>query len=178
MADLSSEPERNHAAAEDDDDHDNDGILHDAGTVKTDNANAADRIVEILEEEREEARHAEPPTPIGNGVAAQRYHKLMLDARNDTASDDGSIDGGLPRRAGSPIDSLLSVPDDSPSAQVRMHRLSPSGALTLVNVDHTDNLLTGKTAGLCHLLPQQQQPPPLHSLPPRSWQPDALFSSL
>ncbi|KAI6473490.1 hypothetical protein MCOR17_002594 [Pyricularia oryzae] len=117
MADLSSEPERNHAAAEDDDDHDNDGILHDAGTVKTDNANAADRIVEILEEEQEEARHAEPPTPIGNGVAAQRYHKLMLDSRNDTASDDGSIDGGLPRRAGSPIDSLLSVPDDSPSAQ-------------------------------------------------------------
>ncbi|KXJ91308.1 golgi complex component [Microdochium bolleyi] len=37
----------------------------------------------------------------------------MLQGRDD-ASESGSADG-LPRRAGSPIDSLLSVPDDSPS---------------------------------------------------------------
>ncbi|KAK3362615.1 Golgi CORVET complex core vacuolar protein 8-domain-containing protein [Lasiosphaeria hispida] len=70
-------------------------------------------IADILEEERHSA-----PTPVpSNGVGAikNRYRELV-EAEQETASDDGSTDG-IPRRAASPIDSLLSVPDDSPSVQ-------------------------------------------------------------
>ncbi|KAI1809433.1 Golgi CORVET complex core vacuolar protein 8-domain-containing protein [Poronia punctata] len=44
-----------------------------------------------------------------------RYRELLRDQAD--GSDDGSSLDGLPRRAGSPIDSLLSGPDDSPSVQ-------------------------------------------------------------
>jgi len=70
-------------------------------------------IAEILEEEIQS-----PTTPValGNGVA-NRYRQL-LGSQPDAASDTESVDG-LPKRAGSPVDSLLSIPDDLPSAQVR-----------------------------------------------------------
>ncbi|KAI1089788.1 Golgi CORVET complex core vacuolar protein 8-domain-containing protein [Rostrohypoxylon terebratum] len=55
--------------------------------------------------------------PTGNGVIANRYRQLLQD--RDDASEAGSAEG-IPRRAGSPIDSLLSVPDDSPSLQGSM----------------------------------------------------------
>jgi len=66
-------------------------------------------IAELLQEERDAA-----PTPqqLGNGI---NHYKAVLQA--DDASEDGSLDAA-PRRTGSPIDSLLSVPDDSPSVQV------------------------------------------------------------
>jgi hypothetical protein len=66
-------------------------------------------IAELLQEERDAA-----PTPqqLGNGI---NHYKAVLQA--DDASEDGSLEA-TPRRAESPIDSLLSVPDDSPSVQV------------------------------------------------------------
>jgi len=70
---------------------------------------AGARIVELLQEERGGAL---TPNPLGN--VPNRYHILQ---QTDNQSEDGSLDG-LPRRAGSPIDSLLSHPDDSPSIQV------------------------------------------------------------
>lgn len=66
------------------------------------------RIAELLQEERE---GASTPQQLGNGV--NRYKAVQQEA----SSEDGSLET-LPRRAGSPIDSLLSVPDDSPSVQV------------------------------------------------------------
>jgi hypothetical protein len=71
-----------------------------------------DHIADILEEELQEVA-AEPPS--SNGAVANRYRELLRD--QDEASDSGSAEG-LPRRVGSPIDSLLSVPDDSASVQV------------------------------------------------------------
>lgn len=69
-------------------------------------------VADILEEERQAAG-----TPVGNGTLAHRYRDIIrANAETDTASDNGSVDAA-PRRAGSPIDSLLSVPDDSPSVQ-------------------------------------------------------------
>jgi hypothetical protein len=70
-------------------------------------------VADILEEERQAAG-----TPIGNGSIARRYRDIIrANAGDDTASENGSVDAA-PRRVGSPIDSLLSVPDDSPSVQV------------------------------------------------------------
>ncbi|KAK3393574.1 Golgi CORVET complex core vacuolar protein 8-domain-containing protein [Podospora didyma] len=70
-----------------------------------------DHIADILEEEP-----PSPGTPIppeGAGTVANRYRELVH-AEQETHSEDGSTDG-IPRRAGSPIDSLLSVQDGSPS---------------------------------------------------------------
>ena len=71
------------------------------------------RIVELLQQERD---NASTPQQLGNGT--NRYKN----AQNiDGASEDGSLEA-LPRRAGSPVDS---IPDDSPSVQVtRLHRIS------------------------------------------------------
>jgi vacuolar protein sorting-associated protein 8 len=70
-------------------------------------------IVEMWEEEMEA-----PTTPIelGNGTVANRYRQILQDQQDDV-SEEGSVDA-VPGRAPSPIDSLLSVPDDSPSVQV------------------------------------------------------------
>ena len=67
---------------------------------------AEGRILELLEEERDDAS---TPEPLGNGV--NRYKKIP---RIDDISEDGSADA-LPRRPESPVDSN---PDDSPSVQV------------------------------------------------------------
>lgn len=74
-----------------------------------------DEIADIIEEERKGIISDEPAE---NGVVANRYRQLLRD--RDDASEDGSAEG-IPRRAGSPIDSLLSIPDDSPSLQVSYH---------------------------------------------------------
>ncbi|KAI0380227.1 Golgi CORVET complex core vacuolar protein 8-domain-containing protein [Hypomontagnella monticulosa] len=73
-----------------------------------------DEIADIIEEERKGIISEEPAE---NGVVANRYRQLLRD--RDDASEEGSAEG-IPRRAGSPIDSLLSIPDDSPSLQGSM----------------------------------------------------------
>jgi hypothetical protein len=67
------------------------------------------RIVELLQEEGEVAS---TPPQVGNGI-----NRYKVAQEIDSPSEDGSLDA-LPRRTGSPIDSLLSIPDDSPSVQV------------------------------------------------------------
>jgi len=74
-----------------------------------------DHIADVLEEEEpctEQAAHPASPSSI-----AHRYGEL-LEAEHDAPSEDGSTDA-LPRLATSPIGSMLSVPDDTPSVQVR-----------------------------------------------------------
>lgn len=71
--------------------------------------NGGGRIAELLQEER---GAAPTPQPLGNGT--NRYKAAQ---QIDDTSEDGSVET-LPRRRGSPIDSLLSIPDDSPSVQV------------------------------------------------------------
>lgn len=56
------------------------------------------------------------PDPISQGQVSRRYREILRD-RVDDGSEESSIDAA-PKRAGSPIDSLLSVPDDTPSVQV------------------------------------------------------------
>lgn len=56
-------------------------------------------------------------TPVGNGSLPNRYRQILQDQR-DQISEDGSSEDNAPRRAGSPIGSNLSVPDDAASAQV------------------------------------------------------------
>lgn len=63
------------------------------------------------------------PAPIGNGSLPNRYRQILQDQR-DQISEDGSSVDNAPRRAGSPMDSNLSVPDDAASAQA--WRLSPT----------------------------------------------------
>lgn len=72
-------------------------------------------IADVLEEELHDDVSNSPP--VQGSIAASRYHQLLRDQAD--VSDAGSSMDGLPRRAGSPIGSLLSVPDDSPSVQVR-----------------------------------------------------------
>jgi hypothetical protein len=75
------------------------------------------------------------PDPISNGQVSRRYREILRD-RVEDGSEESSIDAA-PRRVGSPIDSLLSVPDDTPSIQVcspgppaRQGKARQSGALT------------------------------------------------
>lgn len=80
-------------------------------TIKGDHDN--ERIAEILEEERQSSA---TPAPLGNGLVSDRYREILHDQRED-GSEDGST-GPVGKRPASPVDSLLSVPDDSPSVQV------------------------------------------------------------
>ncbi|CAJ2499897.1 Uu.00g027500.m01.CDS01 [Anthostomella pinea] len=108
-------PERDEGAPVDmNDDHldlspDRDGASSDEETVKGDRE--LEQIYEILEEERQEDAFTAAPEP---GAVANRYRQLLRDG--DDVSENGSAEG-LPRRVGSPIESLLSAPDDSPSVQ-------------------------------------------------------------
>jgi hypothetical protein len=79
-------------------------------TIKGDRE--GEHIADILEEELQEAE-----MPIGNESLAHRFKEIVQEAEADTVSENGSTDA-TPRRVESPIDSLLSIPDDSPSVQV------------------------------------------------------------
>lgn len=83
----------------------------DGDTIKPDRD---EDVADISEEEPQS-----PVTSVPGGVSSvkSRYRELAAAAQQDTASDDGSTDT-IPRRVGSPTDSSLSIPDDSPSVQV------------------------------------------------------------
>jgi hypothetical protein len=70
---------------------------------------AGGRIAELLQEERQ---GASTPPQLGNGINPYKAFQQI-----ESPSEDGSLDD-LPRRSESPVDSMLSVPDDSPSVQV------------------------------------------------------------
>lgn len=96
-------------------------------------------ISDLLEEERQQ--DSALPSE-GNGLA-HRYKKLAEEELEAT-SDNGSVDA-LPRRAGSPVDSMISIPDRSPSVQVT-HPAAPLPP-TCSNQQLT-------FPGLWHFLPQ------------------------
>lgn len=81
------------------------------------------------DDDEEEPDHHPAPVAIGNGSVTNRYREIMQQQHQDS-SDVSSVGGssfhGLPKRAGSPIDSVLSGPDDTPSIQVGMPFLAPS----------------------------------------------------
>ncbi|KAJ8066446.1 hypothetical protein OCU04_005505 [Sclerotinia nivalis] len=83
------------------------------------------RISKLLQEERDEG--ISTPQKLGNGT--NRY-KQFQDTEN--MSEDGSV-GAPPRRINSPIDSILSIPDDSPSVQGSVLS-SPAGSGILPSV--------------------------------------------
>lgn len=84
----------------------------DEETVKGDRDE--DHAVGILENE---SQPTESPAPVpGPSAIAHRYRELV-EAGHETPSEDGSTDA-IPRLATSPIGSMLSVPDDTPSLQV------------------------------------------------------------
>ncbi|KAI1159849.1 vacuolar assembly/sorting protein VPS8 [Nemania serpens] len=93
---------------------DGDAVSSDGETIKGDLGHGS--MVEALEEERELDEEASDlslaPT---SSVAASRYRQL-LKAQAD-ASDEASSADDLSRRPDSPINSLLSGPDDLPSVQ-------------------------------------------------------------
>ncbi|KAB5549926.1 Golgi CORVET complex core vacuolar protein 8-domain-containing protein [Coniochaeta sp. 2T2.1] len=95
----------------------------------------ADHIADILEEELQAPG---TPTALGNGSAiAHRYREIIRENEGDTVSDSGSADA-IPRRAGSPIDSLLSIPDDTPSIQGSL--LSSPGSSVLPSLANRPGL--------------------------------------
>ncbi|WYZ44317.1 hypothetical protein EsH8_VII_000753 [Colletotrichum jinshuiense] len=71
-----------------------------------------DGIVGLLDDD---AQASGTSPAIENGAVSNRYREILR-GQADDASEEGSVDA-VPRRAGSPIDSLMSVPDDSPSVQ-------------------------------------------------------------
>lgn len=83
----------------------------DGGMVKAEGEE--DGIVGLLDDEEREASDASPA--IENGIISNRYRQILRDQADD-ASEEGSVDAA-PKRVGSPIDSLMSLPDDSPSVQ-------------------------------------------------------------
>ena len=62
-----------------------------------------------------------PAEGVGNGSLGSRYREILKDQR-EASSEVSSLDAdsvdAAPRRAVSPIDSLMSGPDDTPSVQV------------------------------------------------------------
>jgi hypothetical protein len=76
---------------------------------------AGGRIAELLQEAREGA--STPPQQLGNGTSRYKAAHQV-----ESASEDGSLEAP-PKRTGSPIDSILSIPDDSPSVQVGLARI-------------------------------------------------------
>lgn len=76
-------------------------------------AQAADHhISDLLEEERQQ----DSTLPSEENGLAHRY-KRLAEEELEATSDNGSVDA-LPRRTGSPVDSMMSIPDRSPSVQV------------------------------------------------------------
>ncbi|VZH87128.1 unnamed protein product [Fusarium fujikuroi] len=100
---------------------DNGDTINDAPTIAgTDVDAGADAVNDgLLEDSDGPDRHL-TPVPIGNGSVTNRYREIMQQQHQDS-SDVSSLGGsslhGLPKRAGSPIDSVLSGPDDTPSIQ-------------------------------------------------------------
>ena len=107
---MADEPELPRAH---DDDEDERSSSSDEETVKGDRDD--DHIADIVDDEQRTTAGTPIPPP-GPSSIAHRYHEL-LEAEHETPSEDGSADA-LPRLAVSPMGSMLSVPDDSPSVQV------------------------------------------------------------
>ncbi|KAK4144381.1 Golgi CORVET complex core vacuolar protein 8-domain-containing protein [Dichotomopilus funicola] len=116
---MADEPELppSHASA-----HARSSSSSDEETVKGDRDE--DQIANILEEE--DSEHGSGAPSAGPSSAAHRYREL-LEPEPEAPSEDGSTDA-IPRLAVSPMGSMLSVPDDTPSVQGSVIS-SPSSSL-------------------------------------------------
>ncbi|KAI2640925.1 Golgi CORVET complex core vacuolar protein 8-domain-containing protein [Xylaria nigripes] len=90
---------------------DGDSLSSDDETIK--GALDDEDFVESLGEEL--AEYASTVPPDTGSVAVNRYRSLLEDQAD--VSEEGSSMDDLPRRAGSPTDSMLSMPDEGPSVQ-------------------------------------------------------------
>lgn len=115
---MSSSSEDHDSGAEEEGNNEETFIRREAevGDVKSEDVtpDRSGRIVELLHEELEEVT---TPPPLGNG-----RNIFKTKAQLEGASEDGSTDA-TPQRTGSPVDSMLSVPDDTPSVQVSLSLL-------------------------------------------------------
>lgn len=92
-----------------------------AGDDETVNGSAQDTDADVPQLVVEEAQDEPKQIETSNGSVAGRFREIMQDQHEDgselSSLDAASVDA-LPRRAGSPIDSVMSIPDDTPSIQV------------------------------------------------------------
>lgn len=96
---------------------DGEGVSSDDETIKGD-LDHGDIVEALEEEERDLDEDASDLSPApASSVAASRYRQLLREQAD--ASDEASSTDGLPRPPDSPINSVLSGPDDLPSVQVR-----------------------------------------------------------
>ncbi|KAF5629230.1 vacuolar sorting-associated 8 like [Fusarium sp. NRRL 52700] len=100
---------------------DNGDTINDAPTIAGSDVDAgADAGNDGLLEDSDGPDRHPTSVPIGNGSVTNRYREIMQQQHQDS-SDVSSLGGsslhGLPKRAGSPVDSVLSGPDDTPSIQ-------------------------------------------------------------
>ena len=112
-------PARDHGVVDMDNDDDHLDLGPDQAHSDSDEetVKGQEHIAEILEEERQQ-EDAEPTSNTSNPLG-NRYRQLLRerDDLSEEVSEGGSAEG-LPRRVGSPIGSLQSIPDDTPSIQV------------------------------------------------------------
>lgn len=116
-------------------------------------------ISDLLEEERQQ----DSTLPSEENGLAHTY-KRLAEEEQEAASDNGSVDA-LPRRAGSPVDSMMSIPDRSPSVQVA--HPAPLAC------SHQELTLPG----LWYFLSQQQRPP-IARLEAPTGEPDPVLPTL
>ncbi|KAI1202970.1 vacuolar assembly/sorting protein VPS8 [Nemania serpens] len=94
---------------------DGEGVSSDDETIKGD-LDHGDIVEALEEEERDLDEDASDLSPApASSVAASRYRQLLREQAD--ASDEASSTDGLPRPPDSPINSVLSGPDDLPSVQ-------------------------------------------------------------
>ena len=89
---------------------------HSSSDEETVKGDRDDHINDAFEEELQ--TFASPTTPTGGSSIRNRYRELV-EAEHETPSEDGSTEMVPVVRVDSPIDSVMSIPDDTPSIQVR-----------------------------------------------------------
>ncbi|KAK4193276.1 putative vacuolar protein sorting-associated protein 8 [Podospora australis] len=101
---------------------DNQSSSDDGETIRGDRED--DHLADVAEGEQAESSDVLAPTSTGESTVKSRYRELV-EAAPDTASEDGSTDA-IPRLAASPMGSIPSIPDDSPSVQGSVVSMSSS----------------------------------------------------
>jgi vacuolar protein sorting-associated protein 8 len=89
---------------------------HSSSDEETVKGDRDDHISDAYEEELQTL--TSPITPTGGSSIKNRYRELV-EVEHEAPSDDGYTDAVPVVRVDSPIDSVMSIPDDTPSIQVR-----------------------------------------------------------
>lgn len=94
-----------------------DAASSDDGTVK----DAPDTMGVVAQLVEQELQDHPTPLELGSGPLTHRYREILREQEDDSSelsSVAASSVDALPKRVGSPIDSVMSGPDDTPSIQV------------------------------------------------------------